>query len=410
MSAETSVGDNADIIVAGAGIVGATLALILAQRHPDLRITVLEASAAPVTYSQESFDPRVVALNQQSVDLMRSLGVWEAMVQLRVCAYRAMRVWDGEGTGAIEFDAADLHEDVLGFIVENAVVLSVLRDALSQCRKVNWLAPAAVTGVTRLNTDVEVALEGGQSVRASLVVGADGAQSSIRTQAQWATNQWSYGQSAIITTVKTELGHNNTAMQRFTDFGPLAFLPLDLHNGGNQNYCSIVWSLNESQVAPIAALDTPSFCQELSRSFEHCLGQVEWADKRCVIPLKQMHVKTYYKPGVVLVGDAAHTIHPLAGQGVNLGLRDVVMLSQECGRALQRRVPLGHNSLLKRYQRNVQTHNLLAMAAMEGFKQLFVHSNPWVRVARNFGLKQVNRQSELKRQLMSAASGFGTGG
>ncbi len=397
---------NFDLTIAGAGMVGATLAVLVSQWQPTRRIALVDPMGLQSQFKGEpdQFDPRVVALNAQSVAILASIGCWEAVKNLRATPYRAMSVWDGEGTAAIEFDARDVHADQLGYIVESSALRSVLHQSLSQCTNVEILTDS----VEQYHSEpdgISVMLGSGDGLLSPLLVGADGAHSKVRQLAGFATREWDYGQSAIVTTVRTEYSHQNIAWQRFTDHGPLAFLPLANTDQKDAQWCSIVWSIDDQALDAIMALDTPAFCQALTRAFEGRLGQVEWADKRVVLPLKQRHVTQYYRDNVTLVGDAAHTLHPLAGQGVNLGLRDVQVLAEELKRAQARGVSLQECATLKRYQRRVQTHNLLAMGVMEGFKRLYHTQNPWWRVMRNWGLQRVQNTALAKRELIRLAMG-----
>ena len=400
-----------DVIIAGAGLVGSAFALGLARAHPKLKIVLIDPQTLRQVnqVSPTEFDSRVVALNAESVTLLQHLEVWEAICNLRVCEYRAMTVWDGEGTAKITFNAAEVHQRNLGYIVENSVALGVLHQALSAHSNIEVLYGAL--GQWRVMPDkrVEVTLTSGETLNAKLLIGADGAGSEVRRLGDFKTREWSYGQSAIVTTVQTERAHEFTAWQRFTDDGPLAFLPLFSGEKDNEqgHYCSIVWSMNEPAVARVAALEDVAFCVALGTAFELTLGKVFWTDKRKVIPLKQIHAVNYCQQSVALIGDAAHTIHPLAGQGVNVGLRDVSVLLEEIHRARARNISLCELSTLQRFERRVQTHNLLAMGAMEGFKRLFAQGSPWVRVARNWGMQQVSDRPFIKRQFMRLAMGRG---
>ncbi len=397
---------NFDLTIAGAGMVGATLAVLVSQLQPTRRIALVDPMGLQSQFKgvSDQFDPRVVALNAQSLAILASIGCWDTIKNLRATPYRAMKVWDGEGTAAIEFDARDVHADHLGYIVENSALRSVLHQALSQCPNVEVL-PDSVEECHSEASGISVKLASGDGMLTPLLVGADGAHSKVRQLTGFDTREWHYGQSAIVTTVKTEYSHQNIAWQRFTDNGPLAFLPLANADQKDSHWCSIVWSIDDRALTSVKDLETPAFCQALTRAFEGRLGQVEWADKRVVLPLKQRHVTQYYRHNVALVGDAAHTIHPLAGQGVNLGLRDVSVLAQELKRAHVRGVSLHECATLKRYQRRVQTHNLLAMGVMEGFKRLYHTQNPWWRVMRNWGLQRVQNTPLAKRELIRLAMG-----
>ena len=222
----------------------------------------------------------------------------------------------------------------------------------------------------------------------------------LRELAQIQVNAWAYHHSAIVTTIRTAKNHGFIARQRFSHQGPLALLPLQSGPEDSGRHCSIVWSLEGDLAERMMALEDAAFCAELTRASEACLGPVEWADQRHAIPLWQRHASEYGRAGFALVGDAAHTIHPLAGQGVNLGLYDAQVLATEILRAHRRGIPLSHESLVQRYQRQRKFHNLAAMASMEGFKRLFGASSPSLLTLRNRGMGWVDNQLWLKRLLM----------
>lgn len=393
---------NADVIIVGAGLVGSALACALTQDN-DLRVIVVDACKAPAVYPPDRFDPRVVALSAAAVSFLRELKVWAGVETQRHCPYRGMEVWDGEGNGRIAFSSDDLHRDELGFIVENSVVLQALHQVMQP--RVTCLAPATVTAWDHLNDLNQLTLADGSLLVAPLLIGADGGHSRLRELANIPVSAWAYHHSAIVTTIRTAADHGFIARQRFSHRGPLAFLPLQNGAGDSGRHCSIVWSLDADLAERMMALDDEAFCAELTRASEACLGPVEWADQRHVIPLWQRHATEYGRAGFALAGDAAHTIHPLAGQGVNLGLYDAKALAAEIMRAQRRGVPLNHGSVVQRYQRQRKFHNLAAMASMEGFKRLFGNTSPPLLTLRNRGMSWVDSQHWLKRLLMQVAAG-----
>lgn len=397
-----------DVIIVGAGLVGASLACAIAQSDAaqNLRIAVIEASSDGQHFSGENFDPRVVALTHASQKLLTDIGCWSDIVAQRVCAYREMKVWDGEGTAAIEFDCAEVHKNHLGHIVENSVIVNQLRERMAQHNNIFLIQPVAVAQVIPAQAEfprVRVQLTNGSEISAALLIAADGAQSKVRELAEFTTREWDYGQQAIITTVRTEQSHEFTAWQRFMHTGPLAFLPLQ--NNGDTHSCSIVWSAEDELAAELMALDDEAFCARLTAAFEARLGAVIACDKRYAIALRQRHATTYIQPGIALVGDAAHNIHPLAGQGVNLGLLDVIALAQEIERALTRGLPLADYSILRRYQRQRLASNLGMMSAMEGFKRLFGNRTLAVNWLRNTGIRQLNSVTAIKKMMINLALG-----
>lgn len=394
--------DDYDIVIVGAGLVGASLACAIAQQPltAGLRIALIDAGGEVQVFSGSDFDPRVVALTRASRNLFAQIGIWPTIVQQRACAYREMEVWDGEGTARIHFSAAEVRQDCLGHIIENSVIVSALREKIAQQPQIHLLQPAKVVGLVKSDA-VTIVLDNGQALTAKLLIAADGAHSKVRELAEFATREWDYGHKAIITTVQTQLPHQATAWQRFMRTGPLAFLPLP--SVEEKHFCSIVWSAEHQLADELMQLTDADFCSRLASAFEHRLGTVLHSAQRFAIPLRQRHAKTYIQPQIVLVGDAAHNIHPLAGQGVNLGLLDVTALVQEISRALERGIPLQDFSLLRRYQRQRLAGNLLMMSAMEGFKRLFGNQSLMVIWLRNTGIRQLNSLTALKKIIVNAA-------
>ena len=392
-----------DVIVVGAGMVGAAFACLLAHSNTRLSIALLEARAT-AAFDPEQFDPRVAALTEKSRRLLDRCGAWNAIAAQRVSAYGAMQVWDAEGTGEIHFDCQDVQQPNLGHIAENSLVVESLLVEVDKLDNIDFLCPVSVSQYSQSDSQVSVELSSGEQLVASLLVAADGGNSSIREQFKFATREWDYGHSAIVTTVQAESVHQQTAWQRFMPTGPLALLPLDKQGG--QRYCSLVWSQESTEAERLMALDDVAFCAELSRASEHCVGEILSVDKRYVIPLRQRHAKDYVVERVALLGDAAHTIHPLAGQGVNLGFADVKALVDTLCAEAKRGNDLGSLLCLGKYQRLRKPENLATMAAMEGFKRLFAADNVAVRLLRNMGLGKVNQIKPLKNEIIKQVMGL----
>lgn len=404
----TSAVQDYDLVVVGAGLVGSAVAARVAMADPDLRIALLEAGPLPALFEGRDFDPRVVALTRASQQLLEQLQAWPRVVARRACAYTDMRVWDAVGTGSIHFDCREVQQPNLGHIAENSAVLSALLAGLEACPGVDLRRPAQVQDLQREGDHNRVQLQDGAVLRAPLVVAADGAQSRLRQLAGIETREWDYGQRAIVTTVRTAKAHAHTAWQRFLDSGPLAFLPLHcpLAEGDDEHYSSIVWSTTPDAASGLLSLDDEAFAGALGEAFEWRLGAVESVARRHSFPLRQRHAVTYMAPGLALVGDAAHTIHPLAGQGVNLGFLDAAALGDEILRARRRGIPLQHPSLLQRYQRQRKTHNLAMMGLMEAFKRLFGADQLPLRWLRNEGMRRLDSLPLLKNAVIRQALGL----
>lgn len=404
-----------DVIVAGGGLVGASFALALADT--GLRIALVDsqdlgkrAGQAP---SAERFDPRVSAITPASAAFLETLGVWQGVCERRCTPYSDMHVWDADGTGSIHFSAQEIHAPALGHIVENAVLLAALYERIAQCTSIDVMAPVALSGLAPYDAQqrVGITLEDGRSISAALVVAADGANSKVRDLAGFQTKEWDYEHQAIVTTVKTALPHGATAIQRFMDEGTLAFLPLQhsVAASDSQQYCSIVWSVLPAYAQSLMAMNDADFAKCLQAAIESKLGKIEHVDTRFSFPLRQRHALEYVQPGIALIGDAAHTIHPLAGQGVNLGFLDAQVLAQEVRSTHAKHLAIGELRFLRRYQRRRIGHNLGMMWVMEGFKRLFADQPLPLRWLRNAGMSSLDRTGIIKHQLMRSAMGMEQG-
>lgn len=413
----TGLSQHYDVVIVGAGLVGSAMACALAadDHGESLRIAVVEAGEEPGYYQGTEFDPRVVALTHASHELLDSIGAWELIQQQRACPYTDMEVWDAEGTGNIHFDCREVQQSCLGHIVENSVITQALLQRLETYPQITLLRPARVKHLLRPEDPgtIQILLEDNDQLpttklTATILLAADGANSKVRELANMATREWNYGHDAIVTTVRTENPHQFTAWQRFLPSGPLAFLPLqtETEQGLESSYSSIVWSVKSEQAPGLMALSDSDFMRELGSAFEHRLGNVSDVARRFTFPLRQRHAIDYVQANIALIGDAAHTVHPLAGQGVNLGFLDVCAMREEVLRACQRQLPLSDSSILKRYQRARKSHNLGMMGVMEGFKRLFGADDLQVRWLRNEGMRQLNSLPMLKNAVVKQAMGL----
>ncbi len=395
---------QADLIIVGAGMVGSTLALAL--EGSGLDILVLDASPLEAADfdPQGGFEPRVSALSAASQRIFERLGAWPGMSARRVSPYTDMHVWDGSGTGQIHFSAETVHAEVLGHIVENRVVQDALLETMQRRGGQRLLGAARLERLERTPQGWQLTLDDGRQLNAPLLVAADGANSAVRRLAGCETREWDYLHQAIVASVRCSEPHQRTAWQRFTDDGPLAFLPLE--RDGDQHWCSIVWSVTELEARRLMALEDAAFRAALGRAFEQRLGEVEEVDPRLCIPLRQRHAKRYVQPGLALIGDAAHTIHPLAGQGVNLGLLDAAVLAEVIEAAMARGERPEDIRVLSRFERRRMPHNLAMMAAMEGFERLFQADPLPLRWLRNTGLKAVQALPEAKALFVRQALGL----
>lgn len=391
--------DNFDIAVVGGGMVGASCALAAAQQ--GLRVALLERSEPASDWPSDSHDLRVSALTRASQVILQNLGAWDAMCAMRVTPYEHMQVWDRRGVGEIRFAAADLGEPDLGHIVENRVIVAAL---WQQIRAHSGIEVMFGRQLQALESDQNLQclrFEDGSELCAALLVGADGARSRLRELAGIPLHGRDYDQHALVATVRAGNGNGATAWQRFMPSGPLALLPLQ------DDLFSIVWSTSPVEVERLKSLDVDQFNRELSAASEHCCGQLSLVGERASFPLRLQRATEYIRPGLALVGDSAHVIHPLAGQGVNLGLLDVGALNDVLIEARARGESLGGFGVLRRYERARKGHNLAVQMAMDGFKHLFSNQNPALHLLRNLGLGLADRIPPLRRQFERVALGQG---
>lgn len=405
----TNVNKQYDILIVGGGLVGVVLAAAIVNNpaNKSVSIALIEKSNAPQRTQSigtiEDFDSRVVALSHTSIELLKELNVWNEIEKQRVCPYLSMQVWDDEGTGSIEFNAEDLAQDNLGVIVENRIVLCALLDIIESSDQIEVLRGREVTAFTKKNSKQYVTLDNHSIIESHLLIAADGGNSKIRELSGLTTRSWDYNHKAIVTIVKTEESHQFTAWQNFRSTGPLAFLPID---HASEKFCSIVWSIENDKADELMAMSDADFCVAVGDAFQCKLGKVELISTRYCFPLKQRHAKDYIEQQLALVGDAAHTIHPLAGQGVNIGLLDAKALADEISRASSRGLDLSDNSILRRYQRQRKKHNVEVMLLMEAFKRLFGSRRLDLRWLRNSGLKTLDAVKPVKNWLAKQAMGL----
>lgn len=387
-----------DIIIVGGGMVGSALACALGKR--SLKIVIIEAREPQLSWDEKSFDLRVSAITRASQQLFEDLGVWKSICSDRVSPYSEMFVWDAAGDGSIHFDCAEIGEPNLGHIIENRVITRALTQQLKQYDNIELFCPVTPKRLALSSNKAELEIENGTTLKSSLIIGADGANSWVRQQAGIENDTRNYNQHAVVTTVKTSSPHQETAWQRFLPTGPLAFLPLS--NG----YSSIVWSTTPEQAQELLDLNEKEFKSKLANAFDFKLGDVIELGPRAAFPLKGQHAKHYVKPHLALVGDAAHTIHPLAGQGVNLGLADINKLVEVIIEDISNEKPIGSFKTLRRYERARRGDNLLMLESMGAFITLFSNDSTGLSKLRNLGLNITDKILPVKNLFIRHAMGL----
>jgi len=389
---------SVDIAIVGGGMVG--LALAAAFKETELRIAVIE-SREPDELLADLPDVRVSALSRSSENILRNLGAWPGILSRRYSPYSAMEVWEQDSFARIEFDAQKLAQPDLGHIVENRVIQLALLEQVKQLPNVSLFMPSKCSTMAIGESEAWLTLDNGQALTAKLVVGADGANSWVRKQQDIPLTHWDYGHSAIVANVWTAEAHERVARQTFTPQGPLAFLPM-----GESNMSSIVWSTEPNRADKLIALSDSEFNKALTAEFDARLGLCEVVGERFAFPLKMRYARDFVVERVALVGDAAHTIHPLAGQGVNLGMLDAASLAQEVISLWQKGEDIGSKRNLRGYERWRKAEAAKMIAAMQGFKDLFSGGNPAKKLVRGIGMTLVSQLPGAKDEIMKRALGL----
>lgn len=385
-----------DVLIVGGGMVGATLACALGDSH--LRVGLLEENPPPAYDAGQPHDLRVSAVSVASANILKTVGAWSGIAQRRLCPYRRMRVW--EDGGDVEFCSDEINEPVLGHIVENRIIQLAVLDRAKGFSNVDLITGVKTQSVRYNAQGSTVTLEDGRTLSGRLLVAADGGFSKVRQSAGMGVSGWDYEQHALVLTVDTASGQQDITWQRFTPKGPQALLPLD------GPHASLVWYNTPEEVARLKTLSDDQLLVALEATFPACLGEITKITARGSFPLRRQHALRYIKTGVALIGDAAHMIHPLAGQGVNIGLLDAAALAEVLIDAHKAGEDIGSESVLGRYERMRRKNNLLMMTVMDAFYRAFGNSSGPVRVLRNLGLGLAERLKPAKKIAMGYAMGI----
>ncbi len=390
------INQSTEVAVVGGGMVGGALALGLAQQ--GFTVTVIEQLAPPAFDAAAQPDVRISAISSSSVMLLRELGVWDAVQAMRCHPWRQLETWEWENAHVV-FDARELKLPLLGYMVENNVLQRALWDALERHPQVTLRVPGALDAMRVVNDLHELTFDDGETLSTKLVIGADGGNSWVRQCAGIGIHAWNYQQSCMLITVECENAPGDSTWQHFTPDGPHAFLPLFDH------WASLVWYDTPARIRQLQSLNMVQLQQEIATHFPSRLGNVTPVAAGA-FPLTRRHALQYVRPGLALVGDAAHTIHPLAGQGVNLGYRDVDCLLDVLTRARSHGEDWASHSVLKRYQTRRMADNFIMQSGMDLFHAGFSNDLGPVRVLRNIGLMAAERAGVLKRQALKYALGL----
>lgn len=396
-----------DLVVVGGGMVGAAIALGLA--HTGQRIALVENQIPESFAADQPLDLRVSALSPASIDLLQSLGAWSSVLNWRVAPYRRMRVWelDEDAPGfqgklahqfATEFSADELGLEQLGYIVENRLIQRALIEQLQQS-SVDLLTEQ-VSSVDYSPGASLIELTNGETLVARLLVAADGGNSIVRTAAALGVHQWDYAQKAMVINVTTAEGQQDITWQQFTPEGPHALLPLP------GNHASLVWYDSPQRINELLGLSDQDLLQQLYQHFPKRLGEILSIDARGAFPLRRLHALSYFKPGVVLAGDAAHQINPLAGQGVNLGFQDAKALVEVLSEALAQGQKIDAIEPLAAYEKSRRNANLLMIQTMDAFYHGFSNSRLPLKLVRNLLLGIGGTLTPLRKQIIKLASGL----
>lgn len=386
-------------MIVGAGPVGSTLASLLG--HAGVDCCILDTGGNTLDKTDNNIDPRALAITHASKRIMQSFDLWRHLPTERIGYFQNMHVWDENSQGEVAFSCRDMCESTLGYIIEQSVIQTELNKMLTVLPTVDVYSDVSVIDLSEEDGGIIVALEDGRRLKSQLLVAADGSHSTIRELAGIDYKTHDYAQQAVACVVNTFLSHAHVARQRFLSLGPLAFLPMYA-----ENQCAIVWSTAPEHARQLMNLEDEQFRTELQNAFESTLGDITGSGPRAVFPLRRAQAERYCLSRIALVGDAAHCVHPLAGQGANLGLLDAASLFEVLYEARLKKKDVGRLSVLRRYERWRKGENHLMMMVFEAFKYLFESQKTPLPLLRETGMKLFNNMEPIKQQVMRRAMGL----
>ena len=391
---------NFDCVVVGGGMVGAASAISLAQL--GLTVAIVEQQIPTQYLPEQSLDLRVSAISLATEQLLTELGAWQQIQAWRCCPYQRLGVWE-QALSYTEFNAQDIGKTHLGHIIENRLIQLSLWQAAKQHANITFYTPDTLQGIHQHLDHVELTLSQ-EKISAKLLIAADGANSKVRKLVGIGVTGWDYQQSALLVNVETQATQENITWQQFFESGPVAMLPMpgksDL--GG---YASLVWYHHRDEIKRLSSLNNNQLHQEITQAFPERLGKIKVIDKGA-FPLTRRHANQYHKNSVLLLGDAAHSINPMAGQGVNLGFKDIKALSRIIETAVSKGECWHDQQVLMSYQKLRRADNLLMMSTMDALYGTFSHPSPLIKAVRNVGLKLANKLPYLKNKALAYACGI----
>ena len=395
----TTKASQVDVIIVGAGMAGLTLANLLVKQGKSL--VIIDRVLPEKFDSARPYDVRVTAVSPGSRAIFEYIGIWSDVQAKRVSEFDAMVVWDEASPTRINFNARDVRQPVLGYIVENKVIQSSLYQSLHGVSGIQWCVPGTVTDITHCDDVIEVVLDNNQMFRAKLLVGADGSRSVVRDLAEISYAETPYQQQGIVANVQTEISHQHTAWQRFLKTGPLALLPIGSSEGNRE--CSIVWSADNGYATQLMRMGEEEFAQAITKGSNSQLGNVALMSERASFPLISGQARDLVRPRIALIGDTAHTLHPLAGQGANLGFTDVAVLADILEETKR---DIGSMRVLRKYERSRAGEIEVMKYAMGAFVAIYGSSFKPLMAVRSIALNMAEHTPSMKRYFMRHAMGL----